>query len=301
MAQDDLENDIEEFDNQEDEETSDISGEEEVDSNNGVQNNSRAEARELAERDTRTAAGVHTPNTFDECDVRLLPPLDITSGAPRHEHFPPQQRNTLNIWEKLFPTRIMEHILQKTNERMVEKREQLGSRYKLFTMVDLKNFLTIYIALSLVHYREMRMAWMIVGANELFGSEFIQSTMSRNTYLLLHRNIQADLQIVNDELNAQTKAHWKLGTRVSFDDDLVQSTARSSQNLTIRNPRKAGKRGISSIRIVDDSHFCYHTLWETFARKVWCLQVYICAKYNTEILTFLKFSCGQHQGCMHRA
>ncbi len=37
MAQDDLENDIEEFDNQEDEETSDISGEEEVDSNNGVQ------------------------------------------------------------------------------------------------------------------------------------------------------------------------------------------------------------------------------------------------------------------------
>ncbi len=79
MAQDDLENDIEEFDNQEDEETSDISGEEEVDSNNGVQKILVLKPTS-AQKEMLALPLAFTP-THLTCDVRLLPPLETKHFA----------------------------------------------------------------------------------------------------------------------------------------------------------------------------------------------------------------------------
>ncbi len=82
MAQDDLENDIEEFDNQEEllRKPATFLKRKRWIAIMEFKNNSCAEARERAERDARAAAGVHT-DTFDECDVRLLPPLETKHFA----------------------------------------------------------------------------------------------------------------------------------------------------------------------------------------------------------------------------
>lgn len=205
--------------------------------------------------------------SVDLIEEALLPTIPVSEGSANERMFSKTSRTLFDIWQQFFPPTILHHILDHTNARLRDHREKLGTRYHQYSMEELLNFFCIYNALSLVRYRHMAMAWNKPSIDWPFGSDFISSTMSRDRYLTLHRNIQADLPTMVANFNECAKKLWHLGTHIAFDDDLVQSLARTSKKLTIYNPKKAGKRGVSSCRIVDQSKYVYFIVFENDIRQ----------------------------------
>lgn len=211
--------------------------------------------------------GITLPTSFDALDQQLLAPLPDVLGRAHAENFPISDPSMRDVFLHFLNIPVLNHILERTNQRMEEQRAGLGSSYKLWVLEDIYNFFAVYISLSLVRYRAIRMAWQSPGTDSPFGNTFIRSIMSRDDFLSLFHNIQADLSWFLSEFNSCAAKSWRLGSQIVFDDDLVQSMARTKQKLTIFNPKKAGKRGISSYRIVDSSHYVYYIILESEAHK----------------------------------
>jgi hypothetical protein len=91
--------------------------------------------------------------------------------------------------------------------------------------------------------------------NGIFGNKFIQSTLSKNKYHNINRNIHIDINKAVLKLESISKMYWRPYWVLAIDDDAWKWTGRGG--LKKKNDKKECKTGITSWKVVDEKGFVY--------------------------------------------
>jgi hypothetical protein len=146
-------------------------------------------------------------------------PNAFESGAVNSDGVEP---SFLRAFQMYFTDELLDHMVKETNAYAQRKRIcYLPNQILEVTKQDILNYWAIFWVQGIVKCSRRADYWTPPSENQgMTFNELIASIMAFSKWKKIDRCLQADLKFISEYVNQISKKHWRVGKKLSFDDDL---------------------------------------------------------------------------------